>query len=266
MVAWPEAEQLLSDAIHFLIQGDERDAALLLLSCEAEYNADYRNTTSFAINLLGPREAYTELKSISREDFIPSPVIRDDSYAVELEWQAANTMHDKVDDAFKAVAPPGSYFVDFRVSVKFADIQLGWREQLLEEVHGRRVHNQGVAIQGSEIIEWGNMRFRSQTEVRVAKALDTVGVLFLPNCLVRLNKGNTRITQESDFLVCQNGKWGILEADGGPYHQQAARDHDRDRLFRQHGIKVIERFTAEECYNDAPGVVRKFLTLLERNG
>jgi very-short-patch-repair endonuclease len=50
----------------------------------------------------------------------------------------------------------------------------------------------------------------------------------------------------------------------GPHHVRAAQDHERDRLFRAYGI-YVERFTAEECYQDAPAVVRKFLTLLARN-
>ena len=89
---------------------------------------------------------------------------------------------------------------------------------------------------GREIVEWGNLRFRSQSEVRIAKALDAVWVLFLPNCLARLNSNFGRFTKEADFLVCANGKWGILEVDG-PFHPRAADDHERDRLFQQHGIR-----------------------------
>ena len=255
MGAWPDAEQLLSDAIHYLMLKDKKESALLLLSCEIAYG-DNPNEEEFDVFLSGPPEVYDAL-----QPYPPDVDPFDDKSEV-------NRGYTEAWGAFEAVGPLRTKFTGFEVRMKFADIQPGWREKLLEEVHGRRVHNQGVAIQGSEIVEWGNMRFRSQTEVRIAKALDTVGVLFLPNCLarLRLNKGASRATQEADFLICQSGKWGILEADGGPYHQQAARDHDRDRLFRQHGIKVIERFTAEECYSDAPGVVRKFLTLLERNG
>ena len=241
---WPTAEQQLASAIQYLIHGDERTAALLLLSCESEYNRDYANGSSFAIDLLGPREVYDALKFIPADEF--ESQWEYDQVKSDIEWKAANALHDQVFAAFKAVAPPGSYFVDFRVCVTYSDIQPGWREELLEIAEGRRVHNQGVEIPGREIIEWGNLRFRSQTEVRIAKALDTIGVLFLPNCLARLNREHTRITKEADFLVCQNGKWGILEVDG-PYHPRAATDNARDRLFQAHGIKVTQRFTAEEC-------------------
>lgn len=255
----PDGEPLLANAIQYLIHGDERDAALLLLSCEAEcgYSED-----GFCVYLTGPREVY---QALGYTPPMNTSGLYIDEMRVQEVWESDNRLNNQVKEAFKAVTPNGLDFTGFSVRVKYADIQPGWREELLEIAHGRRVHNQGVDIPGREIIEWGNLRFRSQTEVRIARALDTVGVLFLPNCLARLNKDNARTTKEADFLVCQNGKWGILEADG-PFHPRAASDHDRDRLFRQHGIKVIERFTAEDCYEDAPGVVRKFLTLLQQNG
>jgi len=104
------------------------------------------------------------------------------------------------------------------------------------------------------------------SEVRIARALDAAGVLFLPNCLARVEVGSDkRATREADFIVCHNGKWGILEVDG-PFHPRAVVDHERDRAFRGHRIKVIERFDWEECYKDANGVVRRFLTLLDKNG
>jgi very-short-patch-repair endonuclease len=100
----------------------------------------------------------------------------------------------------------------------------------------------------------------------VARAVDSAGVLFLPNCLTRVQIGpDKRATREADFLICHNGKWGILEVDG-PHHPRAVVDHERDRVFRGHRIKVIERFDWEECYKDAPSVVQQFLTLLDKNG
>lgn len=170
-----------------------------------------------------------------------------------------------MDEAFDAVTPAGVYIESIEVRAQLVDVQPGWREELREIANGRRVHNQGVDISGREIFEWGNLRFRSQAEVRIAKALDAAGVLFLPNCLARLNAGERRGTKEADFLVCSNGRWGVLEVDG-PFHPRAAADHERDRLFQQHGVKVTQRFAAEDCYNNAPGIVQRFLTLLDRNG
>ena len=141
-----------------------------------------------------------------------------------------------------------------------------WRAELQEIAHGRGVHNQGVEIPGRSTVTWkGNIKFRSESERRIAIALDATGVLFLPNCLTRLSAGDSRITKESDFLVCRDGKWGILEVDG-PFHPRAALDHSRDRLFQAYRVRVIQRYDWQECLNDAPGVVQQFLTLLEKNG
>jgi hypothetical protein len=93
-------------------------------------------------------------------------------------------------------------------------------------------------------------------------ALDRVGVLFLPNCRGRLGF-KTRENREADFLVCCDGKWGILEIDGA-FHQSAADDHERDRLFKAHGIYVIEHFDQAECWENADGIVKKFLYLLRK--
>ncbi len=110
--------------------------------------------------------------------------------------------------------------------------------------------------------EWKGFYFRSKSEIKIAEALDRANVLFYPNSKARLNKAGVRINKESDFLVFQAGKFGILEVDGRPYHQTAADDHERDRLFKRYGIRVIERFDASRCWNEADKVVQEFLEIL----
>jgi very-short-patch-repair endonuclease len=112
---------------------------------------------------------------------------------------------------------------------------------------------------------WNNLRFRSESEVKVAEALDRAGVLFLPNCKTRLTTPEGRRNCEADFLICHNGKWGMLEVDGLPYHTptRTVEDHRRDRYFKEHGIALVEHFDATECYNKPDDVVRRFLKLLE---
>lgn len=253
-VVLPSADQLLASAIHYLVQGDQQDAALTLLFCEASCSERILDSgdVEFNIFLVGPRVAYDSFRRVEEQW----------NEGVYSSWQP---IAYAAKEAFVAIAPPYTKCVGVDIRVQLVDIAPGWREELKEIAHGRRVHNQGVEIPGREIIEWGNLRFRSQAEVRIAKALDATGVLFLPNCLARLNNAAARITKEADFLVCSHGKWGILEVDG-PFHPRAASDHDRDRLFQHHGIKVTHRFPAERCYSDASGVVREFLALLDQNG
>ena len=74
------------------------------------------------------------------------------------------------------------------------------------------------------------------------------------------------MNREPDFLVCLGGKWGILEVDGEPFHpaSRTVEDHERDRLFKQHGIRVVEHFDATKCYEAPQTVVKKFLEILKQ--
>jgi very-short-patch-repair endonuclease len=57
---------------------------------------------------------------------------------------------------------------------------------------------------------------------------------------------------------------GILEVDGEPFHPptRTVQDHERDRLFRDHGIRVVEHFDASQCFEAPDKVVERFLRLL----
>ncbi len=74
------------------------------------------------------------------------------------------------------------------------------------------------------------------------------------------------MNREPDFLVCLGGKWGILEVDGEPFHpaSRTVEDHERHRLFKQHGIRVVEHFDATKCYEAPQTVVKKFLEILKQ--
>ncbi|MCA0458639.1 MAG: DUF559 domain-containing protein [Chloroflexi bacterium] len=110
-------------------------------------------------------------------------------------------------------------------------------------------------------IAWHGMTLRSHSEVKIAKALDRKGILFLADPKIRLDTENHRQTREVDFLIQHNGRWGILEVDG-PHHQHsAAADQWRDSRFSQHGLVVV-RFPADLCYRQPDTVVETFLQKL----
>ncbi len=109
-------------------------------------------------------------------------------------------------------------------------------------------------------IKWKGLTFRSQSEVKIAKALDHAGVLFLSSCKARLKTEHGRQSREIDFLIFHKGRWGILEVDG-PHHSPDA-DTWRDTRFREHGIPVY-RFNANQCYQQPKQVVHEFLSRLE---
>ncbi|MBE9225687.1 hypothetical protein IQ264_09660 [Phormidium sp. LEGE 05292] len=129
-------------------------------------------------------------------------------------------------------------------------------------IYKEEINNQGISAE----LRWNNLRFRSKTEIKIAEALEERGILFFPNCKGRLGSLANRQNREPDFLICHNGKWGILYVDGQPYHpaSRSAEEHEQDRLFHYHGIVWIQRFDAERCYNQSQKVVQEFLELLSK--
>ena len=261
---FPANDVLLASAVNYLLQGDEREVAAAVLASAVSirvqaYDEPVKNwedgmyySGDVAIQITGSRKSYEMFRNTNLN-----------TYA-------------QLYNAFRVFLPDG---YDIRITAKMQPIEAltpDWHTEMQALATGQTVSNQGVEIPNRESMMWRGLRFRSQAEVRIAAALDAIGVLFLPNCLARLGPKDTqnpqatdapqRFTKEADFLICSNGKWGVLEVDGSQHEGAAAKDHERDRLFQFHGIRVTQRFTAKECYNDAPGVVRHFLTLLAKNG
>jgi hypothetical protein len=195
-------------------------------------------TLAVHVHLVGPRQAYDILSS------------------------DAHPIRRSVARATHALLQPARYLKHLSISVEPVEIDADWRNELLEIARGRGVHNQAVELQHGRI--WSGLRFRSESETRVARELDKAGVMFLPNCKARVSAPEGRKNREPDFLVCYDGKWGILEVDGEPFHPptRTVQDHERDRLFRAHGIKVVEHFDAGQCYSDPAAVVDRFLKIL----
>ena len=121
-----------------------------------------------------------------------------------------------------------------------------------------------ASLVSSGSIEYDGLRFRSRSEIKVYEALKKRSVLFFANATAVL--GGKDVKREPDFLVCQNGKWGILEVMGEQYHPTttAMRDHDRARLFKDYGLFYIEFYDATKCYNNPEGVVDDFLERLSK--
>lgn len=246
----PISDVFLASAARFLIDGGQEDAASVLLSCSLWVEDDSEVSpytgeqfSEIRVYLTAPRAAYDIL-------------VRDDHPITKACHRA-----------FKALVPHGDTLKSISVRSELLEINPNWRNELLEIARGKGVHNQGlVMVEGRPIHTWKNLRFRSVSEVRMAQALERAGVLFLPNCLARLGSPQGRCNKEADFLICDGGRWGILEVDGEPFHppSRTVEDHERDRLFQSYGILVVEHFDASECFENADGVVRKFLEILRK--
>ncbi|MHB8119755.1 MAG: hypothetical protein ACYDHX_13685 [Methanothrix sp.] len=240
-------ERLLASAIRFLIDGGEDVAANVLLSCSldrwvVESFCFGEEVYKIAIKLTGPRAAYETLNN------------------------KKHPIRQAVEHALDACIQENESIGYITVHAELIDIDPDWRSELLEIARGSGVSNQAAGERAAKILNWNNLGFRSASEIKIAQALDKAGVLFLPNCKTRLGSGENRQNREPDFLVCHNGKWGILEVDGEPFHQpsRTVADHERDRLFKIHGITVAEHYDANKCFNKPDEVVNEFLRILDQ--
>lgn len=243
----PPDETILASAAAFLIEGNDHEAASLLLACtlsirpvDSHYDGP-RTITTVDVELSGPRASYDALTSDGNAAY-----------------------RQKIFGAIEALLPSDYSIDSFSRRAQVIDLDPDWRNELIELARGSRVHNQANDVENVRV--WNGLRFRSLSELKVAQALDRTHVLFLPNCMARLNFGAERRNREPDFLVCDEGRWGILEVDGDLAHppSRTVHDHDRDRLFHKHGIKVIEHYDARRCFTDPDGVAREFLELLRQ--
>jgi hypothetical protein len=254
----PPPEQLLASAIRYLIDGQEYDAANLLLACSLsiERTDDRVGGTLATITVRGPRALYEMASAVEDNRYSYSEASK--------EMKERQKTMQSLENAIKAVMPYPITMIDVGYRTQLVDLHDDWHKELLEISRGKPVHNQ--AVQAEHAILWNNHRFRSQAEIRLANALEKARAFFLPNCKARLGISK-RENREPDFLVCHKGKWGIIEVDGEPFHppSRTVDDHERDRLFLAHGIKLVQHFDAAECFENAEGVVHKFLYLLEQS-
>lgn len=247
-----EHEILTASAATFLLQGGtdvELQAAQALSYCAvADKRYDGSNSWppyGLTLEVCAPRAVYDLLGT--------------------SQAGSENPVRDAIVAAFDAVLPADEYCSDLCMRAELVSVDVErWRDEIRKlSVSGAT--NQGIDFGKAPLKTWMNLRFRSSSEVRTAQALDRMGVLFLPNCMARVGALGERQNREADFLVILNGKVGILEVDGDLSHPptRAVQDHARDRLFKRHGVKLIEHFDWRECYNDADRVVGRFLDLLK---
>jgi hypothetical protein len=262
----PSNDQILASVVRFLIDGHEETAARVLLACTMEVQSRGRQWLSiehndfgyhhyFDVKLKGPRIAYD--------------VLRNEKHAITI---AVGQALVAVLSSIACVSEYGdevflpAYIETWVPAAEVINIDPNWRTDLLEIARGEGVNNQATVMSPDRIPKtWNNLRFRSMAEVRIAEALDRAGAMFLPNCMARVTSKSGRRNREADFLVCYESKWGILEVDGEPFHppSRTVEDHERDRLFRSHGVRVVEHFDATECYESSDDVVRRFLMILK---
>lgn len=239
-------EQILATAVAYLVEGSDSYLAEQLAFCTVESIGTARisdngegNVVFFqAVHLRGPRTACDLVNTNSNDR--------------NLIWEA-----------FSAALPYGERLDDLQIRATVHTPDANWRTELLELAKGKGISNQASNADTKHL--WQGFKFRSATEMKIATALDRAGVLFFPLPKARVSPSpDSRLNVEPDFVVCDEGRWGILEVDGEPFHppQRSAIEHERDRIFKGHGVAVVERFDAARCYNETDKVVQEFRWLM----
>ena len=173
-------------------------------------------------------------------------------------------MAKEIFNSFKAVFGSDYFYLD--VKLRLQDARHDWRNEAVNYLEKRGISNQGEKIKETEPIKWEYLNFRSPPEVSIAQELKKQNIMFLPNCAGLFSDGKEMLKREPDFLICNKGKWGILEVDGSTYHPSAAKDHAQDRIYKLNNIKVVERFPAMEALEGrAANIVKNFLEVLDKS-
>lgn len=157
------------------------------------------------------------------------------------------------------------------VRMKLLEVDEDWQEEMRRLISETKGSNQGAISEkvakreGRDTHTYNEMTFGSKSEIRIAQELEVRDLLFFPLPLgVRAETGDRwKDRREPDFLVCQDGAWGILEV---AYHpDRYEKDAEKATWFKEAGILCVEHATAERCYNEPVDVVDDFLNVLSKH-
>ncbi|HEX8325153.1 MAG TPA: hypothetical protein VF595_14720 [Tepidisphaeraceae bacterium] len=160
---------------------------------------------------------------------------------------------------------------DIAIRLKLVEVEKDWQAVARELIINFKGNNQGAVSKlmaernSRQMIIYNEAQYASRSEVRIAQELERRGVLFFPLAMaIRAETGeNWKDHREADFLVCDDGIWGVLEV---CYHpDRYEQDKEKDAWWKQSGILCIEHYTAERCFNESARIVTEFLTILSKH-
>lgn len=137
--------------------------------------------------------------------------------------------------------------------------KIGYNKTKLYEPNSESEDNSNyITHSHSETItySWKGWQFRSAAEANIAQALDRSGVLFFPKATARLTTTEGRQNQDLYFLICYEGKLGILGVNAEDRDEAAQRS---DRILQSQGIRMIQYYKVNECTEESDRVVLEFL-------
>jgi hypothetical protein len=226
---------------------------------DGQVHCEHGDCGSFQGPLLGvyldiPVSAYSLIAS----DASLQELLRRAFRAVGHGWCTSQQQHEDTEN----------YFVELRMQL--LNVEEGWQKVVRNQIANAKGSNQALITEklaterGRPELTWNELRYASKSEVRIAQALEDKKVLFFPLAVgVRADTGtNYKDHREVDFLICNDGVWGVLEVSYHPGRYE--QDKEKDSWFKRSGILCIEHYTAEQCYQYTEKVVNEFLEHLAK--
>ena len=189
--------------------------------------------------------------------------IRDNDHIKKVMERAIKTVikgHIEFDDS-----------LSFVYRMKLIDVEQNWQNVIknsianIQNPHQADISEKAFLKKGRQLYVYNDMKFASQSEIRIAQELEARQVLFFPLPLaVRADTDKFyQDHREPDFLVCKDGVWGILEVSYHPDRYE--KDSEKDSWFKKSGILCVQHYSAERCYNHSSDVVNEFLEILAQH-
>lgn len=194
-----ELKRLHRTWLQVLVEEGRHEIAALLV--DAEMNQEWHNYQPF-VSIKLPSSAYILVQA--------DPSIQK-AIQLSLSSVAEGYIHDQ--NGYELDEVPVTY------QVLLLDVEEDWRDIVRSLIVNAKDPNQGIVTEKvfsraqKQPLVYNEMKFGSQSEIRVAQEFEQREVLFFPLPLaVRSETGKLyRDHREVDFLVCDDGVWGILE-------------------------------------------------------
>lgn len=159
--------------------------------------------------------------------------------------------------------------IKFKIRLSMPDAEWESRTKVLL-TQGKET-NQGAISElvkqrrGEQMLTYHELKFASASEIRIAQELERRGVLFFPLAVGVVSETGEgyKDRREVDFLVCQDGAFGVLEVSYHPNRYE--QDSEKNAWIKRHGVLCVEHYSAERCYNQSSDVVSEFLAVLARH-
>ena len=246
------SDQLHRTFVQLLIENDYREIAAIAIDSEIELLYTQDGIYGVAIDI--PTAMYSTVKN-------------NEHIKKVMERAMLSVAEGRFSDQWGT--PVDNLIVVYRV--RLIEVENDWQNVIKNLIANAQNPNQATVTEkvflknNKQPYLYNEMKFASQSEIRISQEFESRKVLFFPLPLaVRAETGNFYDDhREPDFLVCENGTWGILEVSFHP--DRFEKDAEKDSWFKKSGVLCVQHYSAERCFNNPKEVVNEFLSILSKH-